>query len=84
MLQILFTFLIIFTSSLVLRKIKLKTFLLHDAIDKLEESKKEKSQKKKRRNTKATRMQKKSGNTVTAVLDRLTDSQRKMNTSDGR
>lgn len=37
-----FTFLIIFTSSLVLRKIKLKTFLLHDAIDKLEESKKEK------------------------------------------
>lgn len=37
-----FTFLIIITSSLVLRKIKLKTFLLHDAIDKLEESKKEK------------------------------------------
>lgn len=37
-----FTFLIIFTSSLVLRKIKLKTFLLHDAIDKLEESKKKK------------------------------------------
>ena len=37
-----FTFLIIFTSSFVLRKIKLKTFLLHDAIDKLEKSKKEK------------------------------------------
>jgi diguanylate cyclase (GGDEF)-like protein len=37
-----FTFLIIFTSSFVLRKIKLKTVLLHDAIDKLEESKKEK------------------------------------------
>ena len=37
-----FTLLIIFTSSFVLRKIKLKTVLLHDAIDKLEESKKEK------------------------------------------
>lgn len=37
-----FTFLILITSSFIFRKIKLKTLLLHEAIDKLEESKKEK------------------------------------------